>query len=168
MGTENKIIAQSERLYVRNLHYDDQAKLFNIYSDKEAMKYRSTPAFESLEDARKMIDKTIEQIESKKEFRLGIVENDTNELVGTFLYKIMDKTTCEVGYSLGKAYWKLGYGYEILNTMLHYLNEIGFKNIIATTKKENAASIKLLTKAGFQLSANQHIEELNLFEKYFN
>ncbi len=163
--TESTIIVKSERLYLRYLDFSDQAALFAIYSDKEAMKFRNSAAFENPEDAKRMIEKTIEQIEKKNEFRFGIIESGTNELVGTFLYKIIDETTCEVGYSIGKNYWKLGYGYEILNAMLNYLKEIGFKNVIATTKKENTASIKLLTKTGFTLNVNESNKELNLFEK---
>lgn len=64
MLTEDKIIIQSERLYLRHLNYSEQATLFTIYSDKEAMKFRSSAAFESFADAKKMIKKTIEQIES--------------------------------------------------------------------------------------------------------
>ena len=164
METENKIIFKAKRLYIRHITFNDEFDLFKIYSDKDVMKFRGSAAFENLDDVRKMIQKTIDQINLKCEFRFAIVENETNNLIGTFLYKVIDSTKCEVGYSLGKNYWKLGYGFEVLNSMLSYLKNLGYEYIIATTKKENIASIKLLTKTGFVLKQTENTNNLNLFE----
>ncbi len=149
MPTENNIIAQSERLYLRHLNFDDEVALFNIYSDKEAMKYRSNAPLENVDDAREMIQKSMEEIDKKKEYRFGIIVKATNELIGTFLFKTMEETKCEVGYSIGKKYWKLGYGYETLNTMLDYLKVNGFKQIIATTKKRKCKFYKTINQSWF-------------------
>ncbi len=165
MEKENKIITKSERLYIRHITFNDEFDLFKIYSDKDVMKFRGSAAFENLDDVRKMIQKTINQISLKSEFRFAIVENETNNLIGTFLYKVIESTKCEVGYSLGKNYWQLGYGFEVLNSMLTYLTNLGYENIIATTKKENIASIKLLAKTGFVLKKTEDKDDLNLFEK---
>jgi [ribosomal protein S5]-alanine N-acetyltransferase len=165
METENKIRTKSKRLYIRLITFNDELDLFKIYSDKDVMKFRGSAVFENLDDVRKWIQKTIDQISLKSEFRFAIVEKETNNLIGTFLYKVIELTKCEVGYSLGKNYWQLGYGFEVLNSMLTYLTNLGYENIIATTKKENIASIKLLAKTGFVLKENEHKDDLNLFEK---
>ena len=165
MEIENTIINKTDRLYLRHITFKDELKLFKIYSDKDVMKFRGSAAFENLEDDRKMIQNTIDQINLKSEFRFAIIESDTNNLIGTFLYKVIETEKCEVGYSLGKDYWKLGYGFEILNSMLDYLKNLGYENIIATTKKENIASVKLLTKTGFVLNESEKTDNLFFFEK---
>lgn len=131
------------------------------------MKFRSNPPLCDIEEATEMIKYSLEQIENKKEFRFAIIEKETNKLIGTFLYKVINQLTCEIGYSLGKNYWKLGYGYEILSTMVAYLEEINFQHLIATTKKENTDSINLLTKSGFKLNENKNSKEIYWFEKTF-
>jgi [ribosomal protein S5]-alanine N-acetyltransferase len=165
MPINTDAIATSERVYIRQLNFSDQAQLFNMYADKEAMQYRSTAAFESIEEARQMVEKAIEGIEKGNEYRFGIVEKETKELIGTFLYKVIEETKCEIGYSIGKQYWNRGFGYEAIQIMLTYLQQNGFKTAVATTKKPNTASTKLLIKSGFLQTTNKQNEELNWFEK---
>jgi [ribosomal protein S5]-alanine N-acetyltransferase len=150
--------------YFEITKHGNEINLFKIYSDKDVMKFRGSAAFESLDDVRKMIQRTIDQINLKSEFRFAIIENQTNNLTGTFLYKVIEPTKCEVGYSLGKNYWKLGYGFEVFNSMLTYLKNLGYENVIATTKKENITSVRLLTKTGFTLKETEYKDGLNLFE----
>ena len=164
MESANGIIAQSGRLYFRHIHLSDQDALFAIYSDKEAMKFRSNPPLEDPEEARIMIENTLDKIRQKTEYRFAIVEKKTNELIGTFLYKLMGPTACEVGYSIGRNHWRAGYGYEALVCMLGHLRELGFNAIIATTKKENIPSMNLLLKAGFRLNEARSSDQLHFFE----
>lgn len=159
------MITASARLYFRKINTGDRDALWNIYADKEAMQYRGSAALESPEDADHMTAKTIQDYSSNGECRLAIVEKISGLLIGTFLYKTLSETDCVIGYSIGKDFWKKGYGLEALNQMLVYLQQMGYTRLIATTRTENISSSKLLEKAGFSLvSENKREAELS-FEK---
>lgn len=157
-------ITVSERLLIRYLVLEDKNALFEIYSDKEAMKYRGSKPFESLEEVQQMLQDTNEKLIAQTEFRYAVIEKETNFLIGTFLYKNSINNQCEIGYSIGKAYWKKGYGTELLNLMIPFLKEKGFDRLIAFTKNGNEASISLLQKVGFKRNQNKSQDGFNCFE----
>ena len=93
-------------LRFRELSLDDLDKLFEIYSDKEAMKYRGSKAMETKQDAllflhrRNVVEDTIQTI------RKAVELLPQRALIGTVMYRY-DKRyphQCEIGYSIGKQY----------------------------------------------------------------
>lgn len=154
----------TERLVIRDLKIEDKVRLFEIYSDKEAMKYRGSAPFNNLLEVEDMLQKTFQNIELNKEYRYAVDVKEPNELIGTFLIKIIANKVCEVGYSLDKNYWGLGYGGELLQEMLNYLTSIGHETIIATSRKENLASKKLLEKVGFIIVSDKETDALCYFQ----
>ena len=145
------MITATERLHFRTITTADRDAFFRIYSDKEAMQYRGNGPLETLEDADRMIAKSIHDYSTNGECRLAIVETASGLPIGSFLYKTLSETTCEIGYSIGRAYWGRGYGLEAVLAMQGYLRQMGYDTLLATTKTENVASSRLLQKAGFQL-----------------
>lgn len=56
---------------------------------------------------------------------------------------------CEIDYKLGPAYWNQGYGTEALRAVLDYLlNQVGFHRVQAKCASGNAASERVMQKAG--------------------
>jgi ribosomal-protein-alanine N-acetyltransferase len=159
------MITASARLNFRKINTGDRDALWNIYSDKEAMQYRGNKPLETMEEAAQMIERTILDYGSSGECRLAIIEKESGLLIGTFLYTTISETDCVIGYSIGKDFWKKGYGLEALNQMLIYLQQMGYSRFIATTKTENISSSKLLKKAGFSLVAENKREAELSFEK---
>jgi RimJ/RimL family protein N-acetyltransferase len=158
------MLPNSERLYLRQLIFEDTPCIFEIYSDKEAMKYRGSMPLNNLDEAKKMIETANKNIQDHIEYRYAIVKKEDNKLIGTFLIKPITATKCEIGYSLGKKYWGFGYANEIVQTMLIYLKTVSFETVIATTKEDNSKSIALLEKVGFCFVEQQKSTNLNMFE----
>lgn len=96
-----------------------------------------------------MLAKTFQDRETQTAYRYAVDCTATCTLIGTFLVKNLAQGSCEIGYSLGRKYWGAGYATELLAAMLEYLQAEGMLSIIATTKKENTASVRLLEKTGF-------------------
>ncbi len=159
------MIAENEKLYLRELNHNDLEVLFELYSDKEAMKYRGSKSFENIEETIIMIENTIENIKTKTEFRYGIVEKISNELIGTFLIIPISNTKCKIGCSIGKKYWRLGYGFQVMTIMFQYLKNLKQETIIGLIKKENIPSIKLVEKMNFALIDQTEYSEFYLYEK---
>lgn len=161
------MIFETERLNFRYLEETDFEAMFEIYSDKDAMKFRANKPFENSNEAKEMINQTINDYELGLKFRFAIVKKDSNELIGTILYFVDDlkSEVCSIGYSLGKNYWKQGFALETLNGFMHYLKTLGFKELHAKVFKMNTDSINLLNKAKFILVEDENDEKLYTFKK---
>lgn len=161
------MIFETERLFIRHLEESDSESMFEIYSDKEAMKYRANLPFENLSEAEEMINQTITDYELGLKFRFAIVKKETNELIGTILYftENKDSEICKIGYSLGKNHWKQGFAIETLNGFTNYLKTQKFNKLEAKVFKMNVDSIKLLNKLDFILIEDTNDEKLFTFEK---
>lgn len=158
------MIVETERLNVRNLKLTDKHSLFDIYSDKEAMKYRASKPFETFEEVDRMLEIAFYTIKTKVEFRYAVDLKTNNELIGTFVIKPMSESQCEIGYSIGKKYWGSGYGKELVEGMIACIKKLSYQKIIAISKKENGASIKLLENFGFQLIPEKESNNCCFFE----
>jgi ribosomal-protein-alanine N-acetyltransferase len=160
------MIVETDRLKIRNLALEDKKSLFEIYSDKEAMRFRGSKPFETIEEVVEMLSRTFEKLESKEEFRYAVDLKENNKIIGTFLIKPISKNECEIGYSIGKNYWGRGYGKELVKGMLNYSKNLPFNTILATSRKENIASLLLLEKVGFKLIPEKETHNCHFF-KYF-
>ena len=161
------MIFETERLFIRHLEESDSESMFEIYSDKEAMKYRANLPFENLSEAIEMIKQSNIDSELGLKYRFAIVKKNTNELIGTILYFLEDKNSeiCNIGYSLGRQYWKQGFALETLNGFMDYLKNLGIKEFHAKVFKMNTDSIHLLNKVAFTLVDAKNDEKLFTFIK---
>lgn len=161
------MVFETERLKFRYLEKSDSEAMFEIYSDKEAMKYRANKPFVTISEAEEMINQTITDYQLGLKFRFAIVKKETNELIGTILYFVDDLKSdiCSIGYSLGKNYWKQGFAIETLNGFIAYLSIQKFNTIQAKVFKMNTDSISLLNKVAFNLDIENQDEKLYTFNK---
>lgn len=138
----------------------DINKLYEIYSDKEAMKYRGSKPFTSLEDAKVYVKNKVLSKNQITTIRKGVELKNNSELLGSVMYRFDEKTPdqCEIGYSIGKQYWGQGLGKEIVSHILQTIKERGnIKTITAWSNKENIASIKILESHSFsKLKQDKH------------
>jgi RimJ/RimL family protein N-acetyltransferase len=69
----------------------------------------------------------------------------------------------EIKYALLRSHWGQGLATEAVRGMLAYgLRELGLREVIATTSPENAASHRVLLKAGMQESWMRRNEDGSL------
>lgn len=158
------MITETDRLDIRELMVADKHPLFEIYSNKEAMKYRGSKPFDSIEEVEEMLTVASQKLKSGEEFRYAVVQKENNELIGTFLIKSYSKNECEIGYSIGEKYWGKGYGVELVKGMLDYISSLNYKKVLATSRIENIASLKLLEKIGFKPSSEKELDNCYCFE----
>lgn len=145
------------QIIFRRLKQDDIHRLYAIYSDKEAMKYRGSQPMETLEDAKSFVDN--QQLLKGKilTIRKGVALEDTKELIGSVMYRFDEnkKSECEIGYSISSQYWGRGLGKEIIKQLLISLKQQHIKDVIAWSNNKNIASIKILEYNGFQRIEHQ-------------
>lgn len=145
-------ISETKRLTVREMGPDDLDELYELYADARVTKYTEA-LFTDREKERNYIEDYIEHI--YKYFGFGtwlIHRKEDGKLIGRagFNYR-PGFDEAELGFVIGYPFWRSGYAYEVCTHLLQLGKTVfEFEKIQALADKENAASIGLLEKLGFQ------------------
>lgn len=148
--TEFKEI-ESCRYIIRSISSNDLKDIFEIYSDKEIMKYDSKNIFNSREETLELINKGMK---NRWFVRFVIVDKSTNNVIGSIALHHFDfeNQKVQIGYNLKQQYWNKGIMSDVLPYMIEYLkNNTNIKELKASIHRENIASIKLVEKLGFNI-----------------
>jgi ribosomal-protein-alanine N-acetyltransferase len=100
-----------------------------------------------------MVKEIISKYEDPCFYHWGIELIESKELIGLIdLYDFeFDEMKCNVGYELGYNWWNKGYGTEALKAVVDFaFNQIKVNEISATHNTDNAASGRIMEKAGMQ------------------
>ena len=157
---------EDELIYFRELLDTDVTRLFEIYSNAEAMKYRETAPMKTIEDSYKMLERDKEKKNSGYEFRFAVIEKSSETLIGTVMFQpVHDKAI--IGYSIDEQFWNKGYATRIINLISKELKSRKYMLIEAWVKKENIASSKALLKNNFQKISQTIYPKNHLFQLRF-
>lgn len=124
-------------------------------------------SYYTLEGQAELIARWAQEKEAHQRFAFGIFLHETGQLIGDIsLVEIMPDTTKQwiLGYALDQAHQGQGYMSEAIPLVLEYaFQETGIKRVEAGAVPENAASIRVLKKAGFQTveGSNPHRVKIN-------
>jgi ribosomal-protein-alanine N-acetyltransferase len=154
MAAFEPVTLTPDRLVLRPLVAADAADLFTIFSDPAVMRYWSSTAWDSLQQADNYIASADAGIASGSDLRLGITLAGSGKLVGQVaLYRFdQQNRRCDVGYALGRAHWGQGYLAEALGAMLgHGFAALGLNRVEADIDPRNVASAKVLERMGFKM-----------------
>ena len=112
----------TDRLILRVLGPDDATSLFAIFSNSEVMRYWSTPAWTSMEQALAFLERDAKGFASGQHLRLGIERRDDQTLIGqcTLFGIVPSCRRAEVGYGLVRDAWGNGYANEALRALINY------------------------------------------------
>lgn len=143
---------ETDRLRLRLLTQQDTRDIYEIFSDRQVMKYYDLSPFESLERAKEQIDLFTNGFEQRTMLRWGIELKDGGKLIGTcgFFAFNEDALKAELGYELNSSYHGKGLMSEALDAVLGFIfRESGINRVEAFVEPQNTASQKLLGKLGF-------------------
>ena len=144
-------IACTERLVIREQTPGDLDGLYEIYSDKEIVRY-TEDLFEDREEEAEYMRSYIENQYRFYEYGIwAITLKDTGKLIGRAGISLREGFDIpEVGYVIGKKYQNKGYAKEAMKAIIEYAaEELEMSDLIAFTKEKNTASVKLLESLGF-------------------
>lgn len=151
-----KIIYETNRLIIRQWKPEDEADMYEYYSDKNVTKFLSFPSYQSREDAKRQIALSLENYQ-KDSFvqEYCIVLKDSNKVIGDIgitHYQEKNQGEAEIGYVLNPKFQGYGFMTECLLGFFRYIktNKIA-KRIIAKHDVENTKSGKVMERAGMIL-----------------
>jgi len=155
-GTVN---LDTDRFILRQFRLSDVHDVYeNWSSDYEAAKYNAWNVHENEKVTESYVTEWVESYKSKKNYHWAVVDKDTEEVIGSISVSNVKnrKKYCEVGYTVAKKRWNEGIATEILKKVLSFLtDEVGFETVCALHDIRNAASGKVMEKAGMVYVKNK-------------
>lgn len=146
-------ILETDRLILIPLSLEHAPALHQFWSDDAVTAYMSIESFETLKQTQEMITLLVNLMAEEQATRYTIQLKETKEIIGTCGLNYLDKenSRTEIAYELGAAYWRQGYGTELLTKLVEWLfDQQNFHRLEAKIDPKNSASINLIEKLGFQ------------------
>lgn len=143
---------RTERLLLRPLCGSDAQALFAIFSDPKVTRYTSGGAWQSPDQADKLIARYSKSLAGNEALGLGIVNLHTNAVIGTCSFFHLDQQCrrAEIGYILSSADWGKGYMHEALTALINFgFDELNLHRIEADIDPRNAGSVSSVERLGF-------------------
>lgn len=139
---------------MRPLRASDAQVISENANDPEIAKYTLLPFPYQLKDAMRFIRRSRRLLRRCGSYDLGIVPKGGRHPVGVIGLDEIDHNNmnAELGYWLGKKYWRQGFTSEAVGLMLNLgFDGLGLVRIRAHVMQPNVGSSKLLENAGFRL-----------------
>lgn len=151
-----RILAETERLILRELEYTDENDLFEMDSDPEVHLFIENNPVKSIDEITKVIEMLKKQYKENGIARWAVIDKLTNECIGWSGLKYFNQPLnkhnnfYELGYRFKKKHWGKGFATESSIVILDYgFANLNVEKIFAITDPKNVNSKKVLTKLGF-------------------
>ena len=144
---------ETSRISLRWISEGDVDAFYAIYSHPEVMRYWSFPALTHRDQAAKLIREIHDGFQKQTLLKWGVARRPDDLLIGSITLFNLDFThrRAEIGYALGRDYWRQGYMHEALSAVIGYaFAELGLHRIEADVDPRNDASIRTVERLGFQ------------------
>jgi RimJ/RimL family protein N-acetyltransferase len=138
---------------LRKLTEEDTGDMHAVYSDEVAMAYWGTPATTTIGETRQLVLRDIKAVDNGSAMFWAIEWKETRTVIGkcTLWQYSENNQRAELGYILNRQYWRMGLMSAALEAMINYaFSDLGLHRLEADTDSNNAASLALLEKLGFQ------------------
>jgi RimJ/RimL family protein N-acetyltransferase len=144
---------QTERLQLRALTFDDAGFILRLVNEPSYLKYIGDKDVRTLDDARAYIEHGPMASREAHGFALDRVELRASGhpigICGLLKREALDDV--DVGYAFLPEFWSCGYASEAVRAVLaNAKSRFGLTRVAAVVSSDNAGSVRLLEKLGFQ------------------
>lgn len=147
------IIAETDRLFIREFNIDDADAKFEYSGDAENTYFMDWGP-ETREEAENFIrSRLAHQItENRLEYDFAVCLKETGELIGSAgLYLTKDRMQADLGYILNKRFWGFGYCTEAAAKMLEFgFLQLDLHRITASCDSKNTSSEAVMKRLGMR------------------
>lgn len=146
-------VIETSRLAMRYLRADDVGALMPILSDADVTRYLSYTPWVSEEEGKAWCHEFAETNRVGSTAWFLFTEKASGRVIGNCVL-FNHEAACgraELGYMLGREYWRKGFAYEAASALIHHgFQRCGLQRIEAQIHVANIASQQLAIKLGFQ------------------
>lgn len=142
----------TNRLVLRKFETEDAPDIMKVLKHKEVASTTLMLPFPcNIEDAHKILANYLDEQNHQKSMHWAITLKDDNKLMGSIrLVPNTSFNSAEMGFWLGKDFWRNGYTFEAASEIIKFgFEELKLNRIEAHSMVENKSSIKLLEKLNF-------------------
>lgn len=143
---------ETDRLILRKFNLGDVNNMFNNWtSDNEVTKYLTWPTHTSDEISKMVIEMWIKDYDSLKNYQWCIELKESGQAIGSISVVNVkeDIATVEVGYCIGKKFWKQGITSEAFSALIpFFFEEVQVNRIEAHHDINNPNSGRVMGKCG--------------------
>lgn len=148
---------ETNRLVLKPFSEADDVALASLLRSEDVGRTYMLPVFEREEQCRKLVSRFRELSLDDSRCVAGIYLDE--QLIGFVNDVEMRSDTVEMGYVIAPAHWGRGYATEALRGLIGYLHTRGFREVVTGAFAENAASLRVMEKAGMtKLEKTDRIE----------
>jgi RimJ/RimL family protein N-acetyltransferase len=146
---------EGRRIHLREVGLDDSTAAWRCASDPEFFRYLAVAPVASEADERAFLAgvEGLAKERPRRQYHLGIVWKDTDELIGLARLGISEPQHRggDIGYGLSRDRWGEGIATEAATMLIEFgFAVLGLHRIFAYHHPENVASGRVLTKIGMQ------------------
>ena len=157
-------VLETPRLTLRPWCEDDAAAMHVIFGDPEAMRFWNTAPSRCAEDLLPGIRRSVS---APPEFHAAwaVVLKETGVPIGFLNYhhREVSNARLEIGYILARAFWGQGLAGEAVSALLdHCFGAPEVNRVEALIDPDNAASVRLAERMGFQLESGRMRQRLKM------
>lgn len=145
-------ILETKRLLLRALVSRDAPAILTLYGDDKVTRFHPETPFATMDRAEAFINFCRRAFDEQRMIRWGVAPKPDDWVVGTVGLHHFDELhdRVEIGFDIASDYWRRGYGFEAVGTVLRFAFErLDVNRVEAHTMRGNIASIQLLEKLGF-------------------
>lgn len=145
------IVAQEVKL--RWITPEDVPALFEVFGDPEVCRYWSRPPLADVAAAAALQQEIQALFEERSLFQWGIALPASGALIGTCTLASLDAVhgRAEVGFALKRDAWGRGHAADAVGALVAFaFTTLGLRRLEADADPRNAASIRVLERAGFK------------------
>jgi len=151
------MIFASPRLIARRFRQDDLAAFVAMRNDPEVARYQSWEGY-SEEDGRRFIAELADSQPGEPGwFQFALEERTTGHFIGDcgLNTDARDHRLAQIGYTIARPFWRRGLATEAVRALVDFAFErFPVHRITASVDPRNAASCRVLEKAGFTKEAH--------------
>lgn len=143
---------QTDRLELRPIRVSDYKDFFEVFKEREYLKYFGLKGLETENDAKLLLKDWVKRLDATVFLRWAIVHRESGKVIGSIgLHTfIVAYKKASVGYELNPKYQHKGYVQEALQMIMRYFYEdLGYHRLEAIIVTDNPASIHVVERAGF-------------------
>jgi RimJ/RimL family protein N-acetyltransferase len=149
----------TERLLLRRFTDADLEEFLAYRNDPQVAQYQGWNIPYEKETGCAFIDEMKNAIPGQPGtwFQAAIELKSSGALLGDCAFHVMasDVRQAYIGITLGRRYWRMGFGEEASRRLLdHLFGELNLHRVVAECDVKNAASISLLERLGFRREAH--------------
>ena len=145
---------ETERLILRRIEEKDAPAVFNNYaSDPQVTRFLTWPTHEDLYTSEVVVKSWVREYARDDFYQWAIVPKDLGKVIGTISVVRKDEKaeTVEIGYCMGRKWWRQGIMPEALRAVIRFMIEkAGYNRVEARHDVANGASGAVMKKAGMK------------------